>query len=247
MANVKQAKLKCVKGKYGNNFKKLRVNHKMTLIQLGEKIHYSDRTINMIETENREPTIEQLQAYHDFFHVSYDYLLGETDVTDISIQAINEYTGLSESAINFLFKLKEKSEYRAYSDLLSVIITNPKFEYILGLIENCIVSDDKHKITLDSYSIVDLSDRQLATIALNQYIPEWLKQIEKDFLSSYLSTEFKLSVLTLNKLKKKLIEKYENGTISAEDKEKELQNLEAECKTKQREYIEKYERLLKGE
>lgn len=122
MANVKQAKLDFIKG-YGENYRKLRKSKGLTLEELGKIIHYSDKTINNIETEQRTPTIEQLKAYHYKFGVSYEYLLGETDVTDMSLQSVCEFTGLSEEAVNTLHDLKNSS---VDDDLLKVI------EYLLS-------------------------------------------------------------------------------------------------------------------
>ena len=247
MANREQPKLKFIKGQYGNNWKKIREQHKMTVREFSKVVNMSYPSISKIENEITQPTMEQVYIYADKFNASLDYLTGKTNVLISDMQYICEHTGLSESAINFLFKLKEKSEYRAYSDLLSVIITNPKFEYILGLIESCIVSDNQHNKSLDSFSIVEFSDRQLAAFALNQFIPEWLEKISEDFLSSYLSSEFKVNNQIFERLKTKAIEQYNNGEITAEEKYDRMQSIETDFKKKQKELIEKYERILKGE
>ena len=246
MANVAQAKFNFKKG-YGENFKQLRLSKGLKLTELGKILHYSDRTLSMIETENRTPTNEQLIAYHDYFHVSYEYLLGETSVSQLSVQDICELTGLSESAISVLTRLKEKKDYRAYSDLLSIIITNPDFEYFLGLIESSIVSENQCNKRLDSFSIVDFSDRELASFALNRFIPQWIEQISKGFLSSYLPSEFRTVITTFERMKNKVISEYKNGQINEEEKEKRINTIEADFITDQRKYSEKYDRIIKGE
>lgn len=114
MANKAQANLKYHKG-YGENFKSLRMTHRIngkpcTVRQLskvfsdnGIGISYS--TISDIENESREPTVEQVQIYHDFFNVPFDFLTGETKTQKKSLIDICNYTGLSEQAVNMLHKL----------------------------------------------------------------------------------------------------------------------------------------------
>ena len=78
MANKKRAEL-CVKG-YGEHFKALREKAGLTQQELGKELHYSDKTISSIESEKRQPTNEQLLSYKTYFDVTFDYLLGISNV-----------------------------------------------------------------------------------------------------------------------------------------------------------------------
>lgn len=109
MANRPQETLNFKKG-YGENFKKLRESRKLTQTELAEQIGYTNRTISLIEKEERKPTIEQLKIYCDKFNVSLDYLTGRTNTPYPDTQLVSEYTGLSEKSIE---KLKRINHFNA--------------------------------------------------------------------------------------------------------------------------------------
>lgn len=139
MANRTQAKLKFYDG-YGENFKTLRENAGLTLSELGEQINYSDKTISMIETETRPPTIEQLNIYAEKFNVSLDYLTGRTKAMKPDIQMISDYTGLTPEVIDNLHELKNQTEsydvnesLYALETLNKVLLTAEFFEIIISL------------------------------------------------------------------------------------------------------------------
>lgn len=125
---------------YGANYKFLREREKLTQKELAEKLHMVHSTISDIEHSKNPPTIEQLQAYHDFFHVSYEYLLGETDVTQTNLQDICEYTGLSEEAIEWL---REYGKRQIVGNVLSELFTSDQFnDVILALFEVSALSNE---------------------------------------------------------------------------------------------------------
>lgn len=113
--NKPQENLEYKKG-YGANFANLRKKEfngekNFTVRELGNELGISYTTISLIEKEERFPTVAHVKAYKDFFNVSLDYLVGETNVIQPSLQAVCEYTGLSEKAINVLTAFKELNEY----------------------------------------------------------------------------------------------------------------------------------------
>lgn len=80
-------------------------------------------------TNNGDPpntvmSVKNLHALADFFGVSTDYILGRTDVksADMSIQAIVEYTGLTEESIIFLHQLKSGYSQEVLLDNLVSIL-----------------------------------------------------------------------------------------------------------------------------
>lgn len=134
MANKAQANLRYTKG-YGDNFKKLRTSliidgKPCTVRQLAEKLLIAYSTISKIESEEREPTIEQVQIYHDFFNVPLDYLTGETTARNTDIVDICNYTGLSQEAIESI--KKSIAKYPELRDILNSVLSSYFFEDILG-------------------------------------------------------------------------------------------------------------------
>ena len=61
--------------------------------------------------EDRKVTIEQLMQYCKYFKVSADYLLNLSNAktNDATVQAVCDYTGLSETIVETLHALKESS------------------------------------------------------------------------------------------------------------------------------------------
>lgn len=101
MANKPQPNFEFCKN-YGENYKRLRTDKGLTQKELAKALNIVHSTISDIEKSKNPPTIEQLQAYHKYFNVSYEYLLGETKAQSLDIQMICEYTGLSENAVEKL-------------------------------------------------------------------------------------------------------------------------------------------------
>ena len=60
-------------------FKDLRIEHKLTTIQLGKELKVSNSTITRWENETIIPSIEHLYNIAVFFNVTTDYLLGLED------------------------------------------------------------------------------------------------------------------------------------------------------------------------
>lgn len=71
---------------------------------LAEALGCSVQAINQYKQGTAYPKTENLIKIADFCGVSVDYLLGITDIPtrNTTVQAIHEYTGLSEDAIEFL-------------------------------------------------------------------------------------------------------------------------------------------------
>lgn len=189
MANKPQAKFNYSEG-YGKKFKALRESKGLTQEQLGKALFYSNKTINLIECEKRPPTDEQLQRYHDYFKVSYDYLLGETEVKDISLQAICEYTGLSEDVIRKLHQAKERST--SYNELLSLILSKIDLDYFMGLVESYITADkEQSKINDNAPMPYRYSERDLAYFTFQNSLKMFLDSITSDYCLNHIPTKAK--------------------------------------------------------
>ncbi len=77
------------------------------------------------------PDIKTVPIIADFFGVSVDYLITDTDVrtTDTNLKAVCNYTGLSESAVEVLHQIKTRGEQDEASKAQSLLI----FEAISSL------------------------------------------------------------------------------------------------------------------
>lgn len=60
--------------------KELRNEHNITMKKLGEIVGVSESAISQYENGKRQPDIETLKVFADFFNVSIDYLLGKTEL-----------------------------------------------------------------------------------------------------------------------------------------------------------------------
>lgn len=60
--------------------KELRNEHNITMKKLGEIVGVSESAISQYENGKRQPDIETLKVFADFFNVSIDYLLGKSDL-----------------------------------------------------------------------------------------------------------------------------------------------------------------------
>ncbi|MGP7819799.1 helix-turn-helix domain-containing protein [Niallia sp. 01092] len=67
---------------FPERLRKLRKDANLTQSKLGEKMNVTKVSISGYETGNRRPDTETLQRLADFFHVSTDYLLGRSAVTE---------------------------------------------------------------------------------------------------------------------------------------------------------------------
>lgn len=75
----------------GTRLKSLRTDNRLTQLQMGKLIGLSESTIGMYENNRREPSIDILKAYSQYFEVPLDYLLGNT----LSQKITNEYTTIN--------------------------------------------------------------------------------------------------------------------------------------------------------
>lgn len=156
-----------------------------------------------------EPRIKALNEVAKVLGVSLDYLLDNTHIetTDPTIQAIGQYIGLSDQAIETLKTLNKKKEYRAYTDLLSCVIASPDFEYLLGLLEGYI-SPKRDSISAEfSMSRADINYKDLCIFAANSALRNILDSISEDFLTQFKTTQERLEDYYDVKLKAKEGEK----------------------------------------
>lgn len=109
---------------FGENIKKLRNRKKLTQKELADKLGISDKSISLIETEEREPTIEQINAYREYFSVSLEYLTGKTHaVNPMTKERYGEILKRTQSALSDLW-----AESKSFSASERIQLLKLKFE-----------------------------------------------------------------------------------------------------------------------
>ena len=85
----------------GERIEKCRKKAGLTQQQLAAELHVQRQIVSYYENGSRKPDIDMLRTLAAFFEVTTDYLLGLTNAptVDAELQAICNYTGLSESAV----------------------------------------------------------------------------------------------------------------------------------------------------
>ena len=140
-------------------------------------------TINFWYNGERTPDAGNLITLSKSLGVSTDYLLGLAGpgnaTNDEKLSAASEYTGLSNTAVSRLHDLSQydKRDTRAYSDLLSLILSDEGLEYLLGLLEGYFAEDNE--ITASSTSI---NPQDLAIFAASNEIRLMLDRIAPEFI-----------------------------------------------------------------
>lgn len=108
--------------------KELRISKNLTQQKLADYVKLSKSSINMYERGEREPGLETLEAFADFFNVDLDYLIGITDVpnkallntehiphTKLEFEIISRCNCLNDlgkqKALEYIDDLKENPKY----------------------------------------------------------------------------------------------------------------------------------------
>ena len=113
--------------------KKKDENYKNSVPQQAEDMGIPYPTFAKYLSGMSECPAKNLIKIANYYGVSIDFLLGNTHIetTNPTIQAVGQYTGLSDKAIETLKFLNDRKNIRAYIDLLSCIIASSNFEYLL--------------------------------------------------------------------------------------------------------------------
>lgn len=185
--------------------KKKDENYKKSVPQQAEDMGIPYPTFAKYLSGMSECPAKNLIKIANYYGVSIDFLLGNTHIesTNPTIQAVGQYTGLSDKAIEMLRMLKEKQEYRAYIDLLSCIISDSDFEYLLGLLEGYISPNQESISANFSMSRADINYKDLCIFAANSALRNILDSISEDFLTQFKTTQERLEDYYDVKLKAK--------------------------------------------
>jgi transcriptional regulator with XRE-family HTH domain len=203
----------------GNRINTLLAQNNKSQKELAELLNVKPNVISYYCGGSRRPSIEQLTLIAECFNTTVDYLLGLTSIqtSDTSMKNICEYIGLSDKSISKLHQINNKSKIRAFSDLLSLLIEDNDFEYLLGLLEGYITGKNRTMSkTLETMSVVEYKESDIAQLAISSTITHILDRITIDFLSNYDTTEIRCikSSIEKHQIKEEYILEWENEIAS---------------------------------
>ena len=102
---------------FGKRLKELRKANGYTIEQFADMVGISKSTLGYYENDKRMPDIEILARIADTLNVNADYLIGRTNTTAQKgkMKTVCEFTGLSDSAAEYLAQLVKDKDYEKLS------------------------------------------------------------------------------------------------------------------------------------
>ena len=102
---------------FGKRLKELRKSNGYTIEQFADMVGISKSTLGYYENDKRMPDIEILARIADTLNVNADYLIGRTNTTALKgkMKTVCEFTGLSDSAAEYLAQLVKDKDYEKLS------------------------------------------------------------------------------------------------------------------------------------
>lgn len=134
-----------------NRFKKLRMELNPNDLEeykakdLSKDLGIAAPKISELE-HGRAASLSELQAYHKYFNVPYEYLLGENDSRRYENMTVSEEMGLSSEAIETIKKISKDTILKR---LLNIFIE----KYIIGLLRE--ISYGTYYIEITHHAIID--------------------------------------------------------------------------------------------
>lgn len=161
---------KKAKGKFQKRLKDL-TGDSETAKRLKDYLGVSIQTINAYKQGTLFPKVENLLQIADFFGISLDYLIGNTDIPNIdeSLQAVNRVTGLSTNSIIKLHSFKESGQ--GFPALISAMIEDDNCEYFLSLyasIISHIETNDMISVNIDGKELTLYTQNHLKAVFQSQ-------------------------------------------------------------------------------
>lgn len=102
---------------FGKRLKELRKANGYTIEQFADMVGISKSTLGYYENDKRMPDIEILARIANVLNVNADYLIGRTNTTALKgkMKTVCEFTGLSDSAAEYLAQLVKNKDYAKLS------------------------------------------------------------------------------------------------------------------------------------
>ncbi len=130
---------------FGERLKQLRTESGLSQDALAKKLGISKGSLGFYETCKNTPDIEFLNAVSNYFKVSPDYLLGYTEnqTNDTNLQAVCDFTGLSDKAIKSLLLTNKLNNKQLHSTIEFIL------EDLFEEIEECLEHEKQSKKSTD--------------------------------------------------------------------------------------------------
>ena len=101
---------------------------------LAKELGIAAPKISKLENGKRKASLSELQAYHNYFNVPYEYLLGESKSRHYENMVVSDEIGLSSESIETIKKIKENPTYRRILNIfIEKYITSLLVEISIGV------------------------------------------------------------------------------------------------------------------
>ena len=183
---------------FGKRLKELRKEHGYTIEQFADMVGISKSTLGYYENDKRMPDIEILARIANVLNVSADYLIGRTNTTAQKgkMKTVCEFTGLSDSAAEFLAQLVKDKDYEKLSvinHLFQELCEDYEFysgedeaSSVLGALFRCFEKFTGSENEWENY--VDLGDekrKEMLAAAYRQFMFNQVTEAVKSSLEGY--------------------------------------------------------------
>ena len=183
---------------FGKRLKELRKEHGCTIVQFADMVGISKSTLGYYENDKRMPDIEILARIANVLNVSADYLIGRTNTTAQKgkMKTVCEFTGLSDSAAEFLAQLVKDKDYEKLSvinHLFQELCEDYEFysgedeaSSVLGALFRCFEKFTGSENEWENY--VDLGDekrKEMLAAAYRQFMLNQVTEAVKSSLEGY--------------------------------------------------------------
>ena len=183
---------------FGKRLKELRKEHGYTIEQFADMVGISKSTLGYYENDKRMPDIEILARISNVLNVSADYLIGRTNTTAQKgkMKTVCEFTGLSDSAAEFLAQLVKDKDYEKLSvinHLFQELCEDYEFysgedeaSSLLGSLFRCFEKFTGSENDWENY--VDLGDekrKEMLAAAYRQFMLNQVTEAVKSSLEGY--------------------------------------------------------------
>lgn len=179
---------------FGKRLKELRKEHGYTIEQFADMVGISKSTLGYYENDKRMPDIEILARIANVLNVNADYLIGRTNTTAQKgkMKTVCEFTGLSDSAAEFLAQLVKDKDYEKLSvinHLFQELCEDYEFysgedeaSSVLGSLFRCFEKFTRSENDWENY--VDLGDEKRKEVLAAAYRQFMLNQVTEAVKSS---------------------------------------------------------------
>ena len=174
---------------FGKRLRELRKEKGYTIEQFADMVGISKSTLGYYENNKRMPDIEILARISNVLNVNADYLIGRTNTTAQKgkMKTVCEFTGLSDSAAEFLAQLVKDKDYEKLSvinHLFQELCEDYEFysgedeaSSVLGALFRCFEKFTGSENEWENY--VDLGDEKRKEVLAAAYRQFMLNQVVK--------------------------------------------------------------------